>query len=154
MSYGVVWLILMNWDRPPYTVSDNASRLSFDVIHDFLTHAYWSPGVSRERVERAARHSLTFGVYAAETQIGYARVITDHTNFAYIADVFVLEDYRGQGLSKFLMRCILDHPELRTVRRFLLVTSDAHKLYAQFGFSPPAKPEMSMELVRHPAENL
>jgi GNAT superfamily N-acetyltransferase len=134
------------WHRPPYAVSTDPARLDLDVVHAFLSASYWSPGVPREVVERAARNSLAFGVYhlgeegAAWAQVGYARAITDRATFAYLADVFVLPEYRGRGLAGFLMECITAHPELQGLRRWMLVTRDAHGLYEKFGFGPPPNP--------------
>jgi len=135
-----------------YLLSTDDSRLDFAVVHAYLTRSYWSPGISRLLVERAAAHSLCFGLYHenadATEQIGYARVVTDRASFAYLADVFVLEAHRGQGLSKWLMQCICAHPDLQTLRRFLLGTRDAHGLYARFGFGPLANPSRMMEILR------
>lgn len=130
-----------------YLASDDPRRLDFTVIHTFLTTCYWSKGISIEVVRRAAQHSTCFGVYEASTnsQVGYARVITDRTTFAYLADVFILESQRGKGLSKLLMRCITTHPDLQNLRRWLLMTRDAHALYAQFGFTPLPDPTRAME---------
>ncbi|HEX7070070.1 MAG TPA: GNAT family N-acetyltransferase [Rhodothermales bacterium] len=131
--------------REPYTISTDPQRLDFDVIHGYLVRSYWSPGVAREIVERAARNSLCFGIYHGREQVGYARVVTDRTTFGYLADVFVLEEHRGLGLSKWLMECITAHTELQGFRRWLLATADAHGLYAQFGFTPLAEPHRFME---------
>lgn len=135
-----------------YLLSTDPARLDFAAIHAYLTRSYWSPGISRQLVERAAAHSLCFGLYHLSTdaaeQIGYARVVTDRASFGYLADVFVLEAHRGQGLSKWLMQCITAHPDLQTLRRFLLGTRDAHGLYAQFGFGPLANPARMMEILR------
>lgn len=127
--------------RASFLVSDDQALLDFDVVHGFLTACYWSAGIPRAVVEKAARHSLTFGVYrepdgAAEEQLGYARVVTDHATYAYLCDVFIVEKARGQGLSKLLMQAIMEHPDLQDLRRFGLFTRDAHGLYAQFGFAP------------------
>ena len=127
-------------------VDSDPARLDMDVIHGFLTASYWSPGISRELVERAVRNSLCFGVYEGERQVGFARVVTDQATFAYLADVFVLESHRGQGLSKALMSAIVADPRLRGLRRWLLATRDAHKLYERYGFTPLAKPQRFMEL--------
>src|SRR5690606_16389619 len=109
-------------------------RLDFSTIHGYLVRSYWSPGVSRDVVERSARHSLPFGIYAGDQQVGYGRVISDHVTFAYVADVFVLESHRGRGLGKWLVDCMLAHPDLQGLRRWMLATADAHALYAHFGF--------------------
>ncbi|WP_211238332.1 GNAT family N-acetyltransferase [Deinococcus pimensis] len=141
---------MTQWALGKMIVSDELERLNFDVVHGFLTTAYWSVGVSRELVERAARHSVPFGVYDDGAQVGYARVVTDRTRFAYLADVFVLPTHRGRGLGALLLSCVLEHPELRDVRRFLLVTTDAHGLYERFGFTALTRPEKYMERLRHP----
>ena len=124
--------------RGEYEISTDPSRLDRALIHDFLCeHAYWSLGVPRGVVERAIEHSLCFGIYHAGGQVGFGRVVTDQATFAYLADVFVLPEARGQGLSKWLVDAILRHPQLQGLRRWLLATRDAHGLYAQFGFTPP-----------------
>lgn len=135
-----------------FIVSDDPARLDFDVIHAFLSTCYWSPGIPRDLVERAAANSLCFGVYrlaadpaAARPQVGYARMITDKATFAYLADVFIIEAFRGRGLSKLLMRAVVSHPDLRGLRRMMLLTRDAHGLYSQFGFTPMARPDRAME---------
>jgi GNAT superfamily N-acetyltransferase len=135
--------------RGPYEISADPARLDLEAIHAYLTRSYWSPGIPREVVERAAAHSLCFGLYhASEGQVGYARVVTDRASFAYLCDVYVLEAHRGQGLSKWLLDTILQHPELQGLRRFMLATKDAHGLYAQFGFTPLANPARMMEILR------
>ena len=129
-----------------YDISTDPSLLQLDAIHAYLARSYWSPGVPREVVARAAANSLCFGIYQRESQVGFARVITDKATFAYLADVYVLEEHRGQGLSKRLVEQIRAHPDLQGLRRFMLATADAHGLYAQFGFKPVAKPQSMMEI--------
>jgi GNAT superfamily N-acetyltransferase len=131
-----------------YDISDDKQRLDCGVIHAYLSRSYWSPGIAREVVERAIAGSLCFGVYHHSMQIGFARVISDKATFAYLADVFILEDHRGQGLSKRLMAYIADHRDLQGLRRFLLATKDAHGLYRQFGFTELANPSRMMERLR------
>ncbi len=132
-----------------YEISADPRRLSVEVIHKFLAEeAYWSTGIPRPVVERAIANSLCFGVYNHTTQVGFARVITDKSTFALLADVFILKAHRGKGLSKRLMRCIIGHEDLQGLRRFLLVTSGAHGLYSQFGFEQLANPSRFMEVVR------
>jgi len=140
----------------PFTISSDPSLLDVDVIHGFLATCYWSPGIARERVERAVTNSLCFGVYDASStragshlpaQVGFARVVTDRASFAYLCDVFVLDSHRGRGLSKALMRAVLDHPDVQGVRRFCLLTRDAHGLYARFGFAPMEDPTRFMEII-------
>jgi GNAT superfamily N-acetyltransferase len=130
-----------------YTLSDDPARLDLDVIHGFLARSYWSPSIPRETLERAIANSLCFGVYLGESQVGFARLVTDRATFAYLADVFVLEPHRGRGLSRALMELILAHPEVQGLRRWLLVTRDAHGLYRKFGFSDLANP--ALFLTRH-----
>ncbi|WMJ69843.1 GNAT family N-acetyltransferase [Stenotrophomonas sp. 24(2023)] len=132
-------------------ISTDPQDLDVALIHHFLsTQAYWSPGIGRDVVERAISGSLCFGAYLETLgQVAFARVITDGATFAYLADVFVLPEHRGQGYSKQLVQAIMAHPQLQGLRRFMLATSDAHRLYAGFGFSAPARPELLMEIV-HP----
>lgn len=133
--------------RGEYVISTDRARLDLDVIHGFLTNCYWAKGISRELVERSIQHSLCFGVYQRETeQVGFARVISDYATFAYIGDVFVVESHRGRGLSTWIMECIVQHPLLQNLRRWVLLTRDAHGLYSKFGFTSVAKPDRFMEL--------
>jgi GNAT superfamily N-acetyltransferase len=134
------------WRRGEHVISTDPSRLDRALIHDFLSRSsYWAAGIPRAVVERALEHSLCFGLYAPAGQIGLARVVTDRATVAYLADVFVLDAYRGRGLSKWLMEIVVAHPALQGLRRFLLNTRDAHGLYERFGFTAPACPEWSME---------
>lgn len=132
-----------------YDISTDSGRLQLDAIHDYLARSYWSPGIAKAVVARAIANSLCFGVYLEDQQVGFARVITDRATFAYLADVYVLEAHRGQGLSKRLVETIQAHPELQGLRRFLLATADAHGLYAPFGFRPLAAPDRMLE-IRNP----
>jgi GNAT superfamily N-acetyltransferase len=125
------------WTRDEYTISTDRRRLDLDVIHGFLTRTYWAEGRSRERVARAIDHSLPFGLYHADKQVGFARVVTDSVVIAFLADVFVLEAHRGKGLGAWLVEVATALPELRAVRRWLLGTRDAHDLYRRFGFREP-----------------
>jgi GNAT superfamily N-acetyltransferase len=132
-----------------YEISTDAHRLNLEVIHRFLAEdSYWSPGIPRSIVERAIANSLCFGVYHRAAQVGFARVITDKSTFALLADLFILEAHRGRGLSKWLMRCVVEHEDLQGLRRLLLLTSDAHGLYRQFGFKELGNPSRFMEVVR------
>jgi N-acetylglutamate synthase-like GNAT family acetyltransferase len=143
-------------ERDGFRISTDPARLDVDVIHGFLAQSYWAKGIPREIVERSIRSSLCFGIYEApsrgrgesEKQIGFARVITDRATFAYLADVFVLEGWRGRGLSKWLLETILAHPDLQGLRRFCLGTRDAQGLYARYGFANPKDPSRWMEIVR------
>ena len=136
----------MDFKKTGYSISTDKSKLDFEVIHQFLTQSYWSKNIPLELVKKAAANSLCFGVYYNETQIGYARIISDTTSFAYLADVFIVEEHRGKGLSKWLMQYIIDHPDLQGLRRWMLGTRDAHELYKKFGFKAMAAPDRFMEL--------
>ena len=132
-----------------YEISTDAHRLNIEVIHNFLAEeSYWSPGIPRSTVERAIQNSLCFGVYLRTEQVGFARVVTDRSTFALLADVFILSAHRGKGLSKWLMRCVVEHEDLQGLRRLLLLTSDAHGLYRQFGFKELGSPSRFMEILR------
>ena len=130
-----------------YTISTDKSRLDVAMIHRYLSEeSYWAKDIPRDLVERAIENSICFGAYDADQQVGFARVVTDRAAFAYIGDVFVLDSHRGRGVAKQLMQAIRDHPDLQRLRRWHLLTRDAHALYRQFGFQDLAKPEMHMEI--------
>jgi GNAT superfamily N-acetyltransferase len=134
------------WRRGEYQISTDPARLDLRLIHGFLAgSSYWARDVPADVIARALAHSFCFGLYAPAGQIGLARVVTDRATFAYLADVFVLPEQRGHGLSKWLMETVVAHPELQGLRRFLLNTRDAHGLYRQFGFTSLAHPEWAME---------
>jgi GNAT superfamily N-acetyltransferase len=132
-----------------YEISTDTHRLNVEVIHNFLAkESYWSPGIQLSIVERAIQNSLCFGVYHHTAQVGFARVVTDKSTFALLADLFILRAHRGKGLSKWLMRRIIEHEELQSLRRLLLLTSDAHDLYRKFGFEELGNPSRFMEVLR------
>jgi N-acetylglutamate synthase-like GNAT family acetyltransferase len=131
-----------------FTISTDPSRLDMDAIVNMLQRAYWAVGRPREKTEHAYRNSLVFGIYDENRQIGMARVVTDYSIFAYLCDVFIHEDYRARGLGKWLMQTIMDHPDLADMRRWLLVTSDAHGLYRQYGFNTIEDPEHWMQMFK------
>jgi len=147
--------------RDGFVISDERALLDVDAIHAFLRACYWSPGIHRSRVERAIENSLCFGVYdiskqrprSSEShgvgllQVGFARVVSDFSSFAYLCDVYIEESHRGRGLSKWLMETIISHPDLEGLRRFCLMTRDAHGLYEQFGFRPMPDPARYLERV-------
>ena len=134
------------WQRGEYSISTDRNRLDIRVIHDFISNqSYWAQGRPLETVQRSLDNSLNFGLHANDRQIGFARVVTDYATFAWIADVFVLPEHRGQGLSKWLMEVIVSHPDLRGFRRWVLATKDAQSLYAGFGFIALHRPERWME---------
>jgi len=138
-------LMIHEWRRGNYLISTDKSRLDLSVIHNFLTTSYWAAGIPLEIVRRSIEHSLSFGLYKEDQQIGYARVITDYATFAYLGDVFILEPFRGQGLSKWLMEVVVTHPDLQGFRRWILLTKDAHGLYKKVGFTEVKTPERYME---------
>jgi GNAT superfamily N-acetyltransferase len=129
-----------------FTVTTDPGLIDLDMVYGFLTECYWAKGIPREVVARSIENSLCFGLYAQGKQIGFARVISDGATYAYIGDVFVLESFRGRGLGKWLMECIMQHPRLQGLRRWSLVTRDAHALYAHLGFTPLKRPQNYMEL--------
>jgi len=133
------------WRQGEYLISTDKRNLDLAVIHGFLTTSYWAAGISIDVVERSIEHSLAFGVYKHNQQVGFARVITDYATYAYLSDVFILEPFRGQGLSKWLMDVIMAHPQLQGLRRWTLHTRDAHGLYQKVGFTGSAYPERYME---------
>jgi len=138
--------MLREWHRDVYLISTDRQRLDVEFIHRFLsTNAYWAPGRSFETVKRSIENSLNFGLYKADKQIGFARVVTDYATFAWLADVFVVPEHRGEGLGKWLIESITSVQELGGLRRWLLATRDAHDLYRQFGFTNLSEPDRWME---------
>ncbi|HUS01565.1 MAG TPA: GNAT family N-acetyltransferase [Chitinophagaceae bacterium] len=144
--------------KDEFIISTDKKKIDIDYVHGFLTQSYWSPGVPLETVKRAMENSLCFGIYdndnlasPAGRQVGYARMVTDIATYAYMADVFIDENYRGRGLGKWLVNMILAHPDLQGLRRIMLATRDAHKLYEQLGFTAIPNPDRYM--VYNPAPN-
>jgi GNAT superfamily N-acetyltransferase len=130
-----------------YCISTDKAKLDIDAIHEFLsTKAYWCLNIPKEKVQTGIRHSLCFGVYKGNKQVGFARVISDFSAIAYLGDVYILEEERGKGLSKWLMQTVMGHPDLQGLRRWILLTGDAHGLYRQFGWTELANPGRWMEL--------
>ena len=138
----------MKSERGEFTITSDPNAVDLDAVHAFLTRTYWSEGIPASVVARAIAGSIPFSLFHGTTQIGFARVITDRATYGYLADVYILEAYRGQGLGRWLVETIMQHPDLQSLRRFGLVTRDAHDLYKQFGFSPLATPDRHMEIVR------
>ncbi|MEO8354671.1 MAG: GNAT family N-acetyltransferase [Chloroflexota bacterium] len=136
---------MLETHRDQFSISTDPARLDIDAICDFLARAYWANTRPRERTERAIRNSLVFGVYDGDKQIGVARVVSDYSVFAYLCDVFIQEDYRAHGLGKWLIQTIMEHPDLKDMRRWVLVTNDAHGLYKQYGFTSIEDPEHWMQ---------
>lgn len=132
-----------------YRLSLDPADLQFDVIHGYLAQSYWSPGIPRDLVEKAARHSLVAGVYGPDgAQVGFARLVTDRATFGYLADVFVLEAHRGKGLSTAMVRALMDLPEVQGFRRLMLATRDAHGVYEKLGWSRVEDPGPFMQILR------
>ena len=132
----------------PYSVTAERSRIDVDAVHAFLTRSFWAHGISKELVAKSIEHSLCFGVFDKQSQVAFARVVTDCSTYAYLCDVYVLEEYRGKGLGTWMMEFVMKHPDLQGLRRFQLVTRDAHGLYTRFGFKGPDHPERHMEMFR------
>ncbi|MFN2512678.1 MAG: GNAT family N-acetyltransferase [Pyrinomonadaceae bacterium] len=138
--------IIRMWQRGEFSISTDRDRLDLLLIHKFLSkESYWAQGRAVETVKRSMENSLNFGLYNGQQQIGFARVVTDYATFGWLADVFVLDAYRGRGLGKWLVEVILSHPELQKFRRWVLATKDAHEIYRQFGFIELKRPERWME---------
>lgn len=138
----------MKWTKGEFTVSDAVGDVQVARVHAYLTRSYWAEGISRELVARSVENSLCFALLHGGVQAGFARVVTDRATFGYLADVYVLDEYRGAGLGKWLIGCVMAHPELQGLRRIMLATRDAHGLYARHGFAAPKKPESLMEIRR------
>lgn len=134
------------WQNGEFLISTDRDRLNREMIHDFLSRrSYWAKGRELDVINRGIDNSLSFGIYHGEQQVGFARVVTDYATFAWLADVFVLEEYRGRGLGKWLIEVMLAHPQLQGFRRWALSTKDAHELYRGFGFNELVRPERWME---------
>jgi N-acetylglutamate synthase-like GNAT family acetyltransferase len=131
--------------KKPFMISTERNKVNVNKVCEFLAQSYWAKTRKRETIIKSLEHSLCFSLFHENTQIGFARVITDGATFAYLCDVFIDEAYRGNGLGKWMLECILQHPDIGTVRRFLLATKDAHEFYRQFGFQALQEPERFME---------
>jgi len=139
---------MLQWTRDGFELSTDPARMDLDTVHGFISQSYWGQGRTREVMQRAMANAICFGVFRDGVQVAFARVVTDRAVFAYLADVFVHPEWRGRGLSKWILEAVDAHPDLQGIRRFLLVTRDAQGLYAQFGFGPPRHPEHHMERMR------
>ena len=136
----------MEWLRDEFTVTCDSNRMDRDLVSTFLASTYWAQNIPHSIVDKSMDGSMCFALLEADRQIGFARVITDRATIAFLADVFILPEYRARGLGTWLIECVLKHPELQGLRRWILVTRDAHELYRKFGFQPLARPEGFMEL--------
>ncbi len=144
---GKAIMEVFEWRKGEFWITTDPGRLEIDVIHGFLaTQAEWAIGIPRSKLEKSLRNSLCFSLFRDDSQIGLARVISDCATIAYLGDVFVLPEYRGHGLAKWLMECVVSHPDLQNLRRWILVTEDAHGLYRKYGFRQLSHPEVFMEL--------
>jgi GNAT superfamily N-acetyltransferase len=135
--------------REQYSISTDPRRLDIEAVHAFLSRSFWAEGISRTLVAKAMANSLCFGLFDGASQVGFARVITDRATFAYLCDVYILESHRGRGLGKWLIEAVMAHSDLQGLRRFQLVTRDAHGLYERHGFAVPEDPNCHMEIFRH-----
>lgn len=134
-------------EKKDFYISTDKSKMDIETIHHYLSEeSYWAKGVSREIVEKSIANSFCFGVFHQDLQVGFAKVITDFTTIAYLGDVFILDQFRGLGLSKLLMENIMNHPELQGLRRWILLTADAHELYKKFGWNNIKEPARWMEV--------
>ena len=138
----------MELTKGQYSISTDTRRLDVDAVHAFLSRSFWAEGISRELVAKSMANSLCFGLLDDGQQVGFARVVTDRATYAYLCDVYVLESHRGRGLGKWLIEVVMAHPDLQGLRRFQLVTRDAHSLYAPHGFAVPSHPDRYMEIFR------
>jgi GNAT superfamily N-acetyltransferase len=139
----------MEWRRDGYVVSDERSRLDRASVRRFIAdESYWAAGIPQGVMDKAIDNSLCFGLYRGDAQVGFARVVTDRATFGYLCDVFVDSAHRGAGLGKWLVSCVLSHPDLQGLRRLSLVTRDAHELYTPHGFRPMADPTRYLEIHR------
>jgi ribosomal protein S18 acetylase RimI-like enzyme len=127
-----------------YWITTEKDKFDFDAIHNWITNAYWSEGRTKDAMRKAMDNSLNFGIFHREKQIGFARVVTDYHTFSYLCDVIIDEEYRGRWFGKMLMKEILEFPELKTMKRWLLFTKDAYRLYQRFGFTKDDTPERTM----------
>lgn len=135
----------LEWRRGDFLITTANEKIDVEFLHEFLSGSYWAKNIPLETVRRSIENSLCFALFDREKQIGFARIVTDKATFAYLCDVFVIEDYRGRGLSKWLMNTISGHPQLQNLRRWMLATRDAHGLYSQFGFTALDSPEVFMQ---------
>ena len=140
--------------RDGFVVTSDLKQVNIEALHKYLsTESYWAKNIPREIVEKGVKNSLNFSLLSPQKRfIGYAKLITDRATFAYLADVYIEKEFRGQGLGKWLMECIMSHPELQNLRLWLLHTKDAHSLYSKFGFSQPTNIEKIMHIYRPASE--
>jgi len=140
--------VIFEEKKDNFLISTDKAKLDVNAVHNYLTNSYWAEGIPLETVKKSIQNSDCFGVYENDKLVGFARVISDNATIGYLGDVFILEPYRGKGLSKWLMECIMKHPELQGFRRWILLTKDAHELYRKYGFKDIERPDRYMELTK------
>lgn len=138
---------IINYTKGGFTVTTDKEKIDIDILHNFFNKSYWANGRTKQTIIASIENSLCFSMFKGEKQIGFARVITDYATFAYLCDVYIEEDYRGNGLGIWMLECILNYPNLLDLKKWLLATRDAHELYRKFGFSSLVNPEKYMEIV-------
>jgi GNAT superfamily N-acetyltransferase len=138
----------VEWNNGPYSVTSDPQRLDVDAVHAYLTRSFWARGISKELVARSIERSLCFSLFHGKAQVGLARVVSDFATYAYLCDVYVLEAHQRKGLGKWMVGAVMSHPDLQGLRRFQLMTRDAHGLYTRFGFKVSTHPERLMEIFR------
>ncbi len=139
----------MDLTKGQYSITTENQKLDLEAIHAYLSRSFWAEGISKDIVAKSIANSLCFGLFDGANQVGFARVVTDRATYAYLCDVYVLESHRGHGLGKWLIETVMAHPDLQGLRRFQLVTRDAHGLYSRHDFAPPANPDRHMEIFKH-----
>jgi GNAT superfamily N-acetyltransferase len=139
----------VNVTKGQYSITTDPQKIDLGAVHAYLSRSFWAEGISKDIVARSLANSLCFGLFDGDVQVGLARVVTDRATYAYLCDVYVLESHRGLGLGKWLIETVMAHPDLQGLRRFQLVTRDAHGLYSRHGFAAPAHPERHMEIFKH-----
>lgn len=145
-SQKLFYFSFMVWTKNNFKISTDKTLLNMEAVHHYLSkESYWAKNISKTKIKTACENSLCFGLYENEKQIGLARLITDYSTFAYLCDVYVLPEYQGNGLGKWLMNCVMSHPDLQTLRRWTLATKDAHGLYEQVGFTLLKNSDRHME---------
>ena len=140
---------MAEYTQGQYWITTDTQKLDLNAIHAYLSRSFWAEGIPKETMAKAIVNSLCFGLFDGADQVGLARVVTDRATFAYLCDVYVLETHRGRGLGKWLIEVVMAHPDLQGLRRFQLVTRDAHGLYSRHGFATPLHPERHMEIFKH-----
>lgn len=140
--------VIHEWNKGAYLISTNAEKLDVRAIHHYLTRSTWAKGIDLATVTASIQNSLNFGIYHENVQIGFARLITDYATFAYLCDVYVLEEYQGDGLGRWVMECIHDHPVFVKLRRIMLFTTTAPWLYAKFGYEPVNRENYAWTITR------